>query len=128
MEKAKAKVLGIGGIFFKSEEPGKLASWYKKWLGFDLESGNSSSFKHESLQAGSFSVWAPFNQDTEYFDPGKKDFMINLIVDDLINALVQVKIGGANILDDVQEHEYGMFGWFIDPEGNKIELWQPKKK
>ena len=124
---AKAKVLGIGGIFFKCEEPGKLSSWYKKWLGFDLESGNSSSFKHESLPNGSFSVWAPFSSDTEYFEPAKKDFMINLIVDDLINALVQVKMGGAEVLDDVQEHEYGMFGWFIDPDGNKIELWQPKK-
>jgi len=125
---SKAKVLGIGGIFFKSEEPGKLAAWYKKWLGFEIESGNSSLFKHESLPNGSFSVWAPFSSDTEYFEPAKKDFMINLIVDDLINALVQVKMGGAEVLDDVQEHEYGMFGWFIDPDGNKIELWQPKKK
>ncbi len=125
---SKAKVLGIGGIFFKSEEPGKLAAWYKKWLDFEIESGYSASFKHEPLPEKSFTVWAPFQDSTDYFEPSKKEFMINLIVDDLINALVQVKTGGAQVLDDVREHEYGMFGWFIDPDGNKIELWQPKKK
>ena len=124
---SKAKVLGIGGIFFKSEEPGKLAAWYKKWLGFDIESGFSASFHHNSLPEGSFTVWAPFQDSTDYFEPSGKEFMVNLVVDDLINALVQVKTGGAQVLDDVREHEYGMFGWFIDPDGNKIELWQPKK-
>ena len=124
---SKAKVLGIGGIFFKSEEPARLASWYKKWLGFDIGSGSSSTFNHKSLPEDSFTVWAPFREDTDYFEHSEKDFMINLIVDDLINALVQVKTGGATVLDDVHEHKYGMFGWFIDPDGNKVELWQPKK-
>lgn len=124
---SKAKVLGIGGIFFKSKDPELLASWYKKCLGFDIESGFSATFNNKTLPDGSFSVWSPFREDTDYFEPSKKGFMINLVVDDLINALVQVKKGGGDVLDDVQEHEYGMFGWIIDPDGNKVELWQPKK-
>ena len=121
-----AKVLGIGGIFFKSKDPENLAAWYKKFLNFDLESLTVSTFKPSSIPDGGFTVWSPFEESTDYFNPGKKDFMINLIVDDLIQALFQVKQGGGEVLDDVQEHEYGMFGWFIDPDGNKVELWQPK--
>lgn len=116
------------GGFFKSKDPERLAQWYKKHLGFNLESPKASSFKTGSNPPGSFTVWAPFEESTEYFDPGKKDFMINLIVDDLINALVQVKTGCAEIMDDVQEQEYGMFDWFVDPEGNNVELWQLNSK
>ena len=121
-----AKVLGIGGIFFKSRDPENLAAWYKKCLGFDLESDKATTFRHDKIPNSAFCVWSPFEQDTTYFEPGKKEFMINLIVDDLIEVIVQIKKGGGEIIDDVQEHEYGMFGWFIDPEGNKVELWQPK--
>lgn len=122
-----AKVLGIGGVFFKSDNPEILAAWYKKCLGFDLKSDKVSTFSPDNIPNSAFSVWSPFEQGTDYFEPGKKDFMINLIVDDLIEALVQIKKGGGEIIDDVQEHEYGLFGWFIDPDGNKVELWQPKQ-
>ena len=121
-----AKALGIGGIFFKSKDPENLAAWYKKCLGFDLESEGVSTFDPVNLPGGAFTVWSPFEQSTKYFEPGKKDFMINLIVDDLVQALFQVKQAGGEVIDDVQEHEYGLFGWFIDPDGNKVELWQPK--
>ncbi|MGI9534283.1 MAG: VOC family protein [Thermodesulfobacteriota bacterium] len=121
-----AKVIGIGGIFFKSNDPEKLAEWYKKCLGFVLESEKVSTFKPENMPDGAFAVWSPFDLTTEYFEPSKKEYMINLIVDDLVQALFQVKQGGGEIIDDVQKYEYGLFGWFIDPDGNKIELWQPK--
>jgi len=72
--------------YFKSEEPGKLASWYKKWLGFYMESENPSSFKYVLMPEGSFTLWAPFESSTEYFDPVKKGFMINIIVDNALQG------------------------------------------
>jgi predicted enzyme related to lactoylglutathione lyase len=69
-------------------------------------------------------VWAPFKHDTEYFAP-EKSFMFNLVVDDLDGVLAQVKEGGAEVVEKIEEMEYGRFGWFFDPEGNKVELWEP---
>ncbi|MCZ6918544.1 MAG: VOC family protein [Gemmatimonadetes bacterium] len=119
-----AKVLGLGGVFFKSQDREQLAAWYEKWLGFSLEPNKSSSFAAEHLPAGAYSVWSPFAADTKYLDPGTKSFMINLIVDDLDGMLARVKEGGGDIVGDIEEGEYGRFGWFMDPEGNKVELWQ----
>ena len=122
-----AKVLGIGGLFFKSKNPSGLADWYSKTLGLPVNPGSTSSvLKIEQLPQEGFTVWSTFDENTDYFEPCKNSFMINFIVDDLIESLVQVKKAGGEVLDDVHEHEYGMFGWFLDPEGNKVELWQPK--
>ena len=73
----------------------------------------------------SFIVWSPFPEATDYFRPSAREFMFNLIVDDLDAALGQVHLGGAQVVGEVEEHEYGRFGWFVDPDGNKVELWQP---
>jgi len=78
-----------------------------------------------TLPTRSFTVWSPFPANTDYFSPSTREFMFNLIVDDLDGALGQVHLGGAQVVGEVEEHEYGRFGWFIDPEGNKVELWQP---
>lgn len=122
-----AKVLGIGGVFFKSENPEKLGHWYKTYLGLDInpEYGGTSFFA-DGLPDGSYSVWSPFKKDTSYFEPSKNPYMINLIVDDLTQALDQVVEGGATLHGEPEDLEYGLFGWFVDPEGNKVELWQPK--
>ncbi len=120
-----AKVLTIGGVFFKSEDPKSLCAWYEKWLQFKLEPDhNSAAFKAAGLPESAYAVWAPFPKSTFYFAPGEQQFMLNLMVDDLDGALAQVEEGGAERVGEIEECEYGRFGWFLDPEGNKVELWQ----
>ncbi|MCV6606021.1 MAG: VOC family protein [Porticoccaceae bacterium] len=121
-----AKALGIGGIFFKSDNPKQLAQWYKRWLDVPLMEGYEfASFLPDTMPANSCGVWSPFKADTDYFAPSDQTFMFNLIVDDLDGALAQVVEGGAKLAGDIDEQDYGRFGWFIDPDGNKVELWQP---
>ncbi len=123
-----AKVLGIGGIFFKSPDPQKLCQWYAQWLGFNIESESDMSFvpfRPGSMPANGYTVWSAFNSTTCYFSPSDKEFMFNLVVDNLADALKQVRAGGAEEVGDIEKSEYGRFGWFMDPDGNKVELWQP---
>lgn len=119
------KVKAIGGIFFKCEDPKALADWYEKHLGLDISEYGFSMFKPESMPSGGFTLWTPFKADTDYFGKGPQQFMLNLIVDDVRGALAQVKEGGAEIVGDVDDTDYGVFGWFIDPAGYKVELWTP---
>ena len=120
-----AKVLGVGGVFFKSRDPKRLAKWYSKHLGIQLEMEAAASFKPASMPAGGVTVWSVFAASTPYFRPSKKPFMVNLVVDDLDGALQQVERGGARLVGKVEEYSYGRFGWFLDPDRNKVELWQP---
>ncbi len=121
-----AQVLGIGGVFFRARDPKSLAAWYATHLGVTIDpSFGGSSFLPEDLPKGAYSIWSPFPHDTKYFEPSPNDYMINLIVDDLDEALDQVKEGGAEIHGEPEHHGFGLFGWFTDPEGNKVELWQP---
>jgi predicted enzyme related to lactoylglutathione lyase len=122
-----AKVLGVGGVFFKSEDPEKLGAWYRKWLGVPVEPPYGASFRPDATPPGGFTVWAPFRKETEYFNPSHRQFMFNLMVDDLDGALAQVREGGAETVGGIMEEDYGRFGWFMDPEGNKVELWEPKE-
>jgi predicted enzyme related to lactoylglutathione lyase len=123
-----AKVLGIGGVFFKSKDPEKLSKWYEKWLGFEVDPDSGVLFHPERMPENAVTVWSPFADDTDYFAPSGKDFMLNLVVDDLEGALSQVAEGGASLIGTMEEYEYGRFGRFMDPEGNKIELWEPAHK
>jgi len=120
-----AKVLGLGGVFFKTTDPAKLGQWYKEWLDLPVVHPYGACLKHDRLPAAGYSVWSPFKRDTTYFAPSEQTFMINLIVDDLDGCLARVREGGAEVMSDVEDSEFGRFGWFIDPEGNKVELWQP---
>ena len=120
-----AKVVGLGGVFFKADDPEKLGQWYKVWLELPVEHPYGACLKHEQLPAGQYSVWSPFKKDTTYFAPSDQTFMINLIVDDLDGCLARVRESGATVMPDVEDSEFGRFGWFVDPEGNKVELWQP---
>jgi len=120
-----AKTLGVGGVFFRAADPQALAEWYARWLGFELESERGAHFLPEHMPSGGFTVWGAFDRNSEYFK-ATQNFMINLVVDDLEGALRQVREGGAAVIGDIQEHEQGLFGWFEDPEGNQVELWQPK--
>lgn len=120
-----AKVIGLGGIFFKSKDPKALTAWYAKWLNIPVDEQGYVSLFPSTMPAGGFSVWSPFKQDTQYFQPSDQAFMMNLVVDDLEQALKQVVDGGAELAGEPEAHEYGKFGWFIDPDGNKVELWEP---
>lgn len=120
------KVKGLGGVFFKCEDPDGLKQWYKTHLGFDMDDYGCTVFKPESLPEKAYSVWSPFKSNTNYLEPSERGFMINLIVDDVKTALQQAKDGGAEVVGDIIDEEYGVFGWFIDPAGIKIELWTPK--
>ncbi|HMD81847.1 MAG TPA: VOC family protein [Anaerolineales bacterium] len=121
-----AKVLGVGGVFFKSPDPKKLYDWYAKWLGMEFEDWGLAYFPKD-YPPNSQTVWSAFDATTKYFEPTEKGFMFNLIVDNLEEALKQVKEGGAEIVGEIEKMEYGSFGWFMDPEGNKVELWEPVK-
>ncbi|WP_347262460.1 VOC family protein [Rudaea sp.] len=122
------RVTGIGGIFFKSKDPKALAEWYRVHLGFDLEAWGGTVFRWASADnpgGVGTTVWSPFKADTNYFEPGPAPFMINYRVADLHALLAALRSEGCNVLDKVDESEYGKFGWVIDPDGNKLELWQP---
>jgi catechol 2,3-dioxygenase-like lactoylglutathione lyase family enzyme len=122
------RVTGIGGIFFKCKDPKALGAWYREHLGIDVQEWGGAAFRWASADNPSgtgTTIWSPFKEETEYFGPGKASFMINYRVDDLHALLAQLRSEGCEVDAKVDESEYGKFGWVIDPDGNKIELWQP---
>ena len=121
-----AKVLGVGGVFFKSHDPKRLYDWYAKWLGMEFKAWGTA-FYPKTMPANGQTVWSAFDAKTNYFSPSGKDFMFNLVVDDLVEALKQVREGGAEMIGGIEKLEYGMFGWFMDPDRNKVELLEPAK-
>jgi predicted enzyme related to lactoylglutathione lyase len=127
-DSARGRVLGVGGIFFRSTNPGRLGKWYADHLGFDVEAWGDTrgtSFSPSGMPATAFTVWSAFAADTEYFGDSGQGYMINLVVDDLDEALQNVADGGAQVLEEREEHDFGRFGWFMDPDGNRVELWEP---
>ncbi len=123
-----ANVLGIGGVFFKCKDRTSLIDWYERHLGMRHNEHGGIEFPLQAAPKDGYCVWGPFSGDTEYFAPSNKEFMINLMVDDVAGVLKKVQAGGAEIVGEIEQHPYGEFGWFIDPEGNKIEIWKPATK
>jgi len=122
-----AKVLGLGGVFFKCEDPAALAAWYRDHLGLDVTEWNGVPFDPDADDGpGKAIIWGPFKADTDYFDPSTRAVMINFRVDDLEGVLDRARAGGAEIVGEIVAYDYGRFGWFVDPAGFKIELWEPK--
>ena len=124
------RVLGIGGIFFKANDTEKLAEWYRKHLGLQVEDWGGVSFQEGasanlSPRRQSHIVWSPFEADTGYFAPSEKPFMINYRVHDLAAMLAQLRSAGVEVDEKTEESEFGKFGWLTDPEGTRIELWEP---
>jgi predicted enzyme related to lactoylglutathione lyase len=117
------RVTGIGGIFFKSDDPKKLKEWYNKHLGI----GEVFKWKDPENESAppAVTAWSPFKQDTTYFAPSNKPFMFNYRVANLEALLEVLKEEGVQIVAPMEIHSYGKFGWIMDPEGNKIELWEP---
>jgi predicted enzyme related to lactoylglutathione lyase len=123
-----AKVLGIGGVFLKADDPERLIGWYERHLGLRREAGHVAIFpwRHaDDPERKGMTVWSLFRRDTDYFGPGGQAGMINYIVDDLDGVLTGLRSAGIEVDDRTEESEYGRFGWAVDPEGNRIELWEP---
>ena len=116
------RVTGIGGIFFKARDPEALREWYKRHLGVDVQAWGGAAFTWGSTGT---TVWSVNPMDTEYFAPSTATFMINYRVDDLAAVLHALREEGCNVIDKAEESEFGKFGWVMDPENNKVELWQP---
>jgi len=120
------RVTGIGGIFFKARDPAALRAWYQKHLGIDVQDWGGAVFAwsgDDGKPSGGTTVWSVGNG--EYFAPSSAPFMINYRVADLDALLRTLRGEGCQVLERSEDSEYGKFGWVIDPEGNKIELWQP---
>ena len=119
-----AGVTGFGGFFFKAQDPQALNAWYAKHLGLQIEKFGGAKFNEDTARPGCI-VWTPFKQDTQYFAPSDKPYMMNFRVDDLHALLAQLRGAGVQVDARVDESEYGRFGWIMDPEGNRVELWEP---
>ena len=121
------KVTGIGGIFFFSDEPEKTREWYAENLGLKVNPyGSSFEFRNANRPDEiNYLQWSPFKKDDPYFQPSKKEFMINYRVQNLEGLLEKLKANGVAVLDEVETYDYGKFVHIMDDEGNKIELWEP---
>ena len=123
-----ARVTGIGGIFFKSKgDKGALVEWYQKYLGISLEGwgGAVLSWPDDKAEDRGLTVWHIAERDTKWFSPSDSSFMINYRVDNLDEMLAQLRAGGVEIIQGPESHENGKFAWIMDPDGNKVELWEP---
>lgn len=124
----EGKVTGIGGLFFKCENPSELKEWYKTHLGFNTNDWGCTFWWKDKNGTDASTQWSPFETHTDYFNPSKKDYMFNYRVDNLEALIEQLKHEGVTIVGEIEKYKYGKFGWILDPEGNKIELWEPIDK
>jgi predicted enzyme related to lactoylglutathione lyase len=122
------RVTGIGGIFFKARDPVALRAWYRKHLGVDVLDWGGAAFRwtdDDGKPVGGTTIWSVSEQGGDHFAPSTASFMVNYRVADLRALLAALQAEGCNVLDRTDDSEYGKFGWVIDPEGNKVELWEP---
>lgn len=122
------RVTGVGGIFFKARDPKALGAWYKRHLGVDVQDWGGATFDWvdgDGKPVAGTTAWLITSTGSKKFAPGTATFMVNYRVADLVALIQALRDEGCNVVDEVQDSEYGKFGWVIDPEGNKIELWEP---
>ncbi len=122
------RVTGIGGIFFTARDPKALQAWYKRHLGIDVQDWGGTAFRWtdaEGKPVGGMTVWSIGSAEGDAFAPSAAPFMVNYRVADLHALLAALREEGCDVLEKVDESEYGKFGWVMDPEGNKVELWEP---
>lgn len=130
MAARRPKVTGIGGLFFKSRDPAVLGSWYANLLGVPVEGWGGAAFRwreHAAPHREAQTVWSPFKADTQYFAPSQASFMVNFRVADLDAMRAWLISEGVEVDPRIEDSEFGRFGWCMDPEGNRIELWQPPR-
>mgnify|MGYP001792225982 CR=1 FL=1 len=124
----KNRVTGLGGFFFKTKNPDKIKNWYKTHLGIPTDRYGWTFWWKDQEGNDCSTQWSPMNNATTYFQPSEKPFMMNFRVENLLGLLAELKKEGVTIVGEVEEYDYGKFGWIIDPEENKIELWEPVDK
>ena len=123
-----ARITGIGGIFFKSRnDNAALAAWYRKHLGMQIESFGGAILKwpDDKAEDNGLTVWHVAEKESDWFSPSDSSFMINYRVDNLDDMIAQLRADGVEIVGGPESHENGKFAWIMDPEGNKVELWEP---
>ena len=127
MKDTTPKVTGIGGIFFRSKNPKEINEWYGKNLGLAIDDyGSPFEFRNaNNPEEINYLRWSAFEEETDYFNPSEKEFMINYRVQNIEGLVKQLRENGVQIVDSIEEYEYGKFVHIMDPEGNKIELWEP---
>ncbi|CAM2832311.1 VOC family protein [Chryseobacterium flavum] len=120
------RVTAIGGIFFKCKDPEQVNEWYKTHLGLPTSPyGAKFDWKDEESGKKGYTLWSPFKESTQYFEPSAKEFMINYHVENIETLVEELKKEGVTVLDEIATYEYGKFVHILDPEGNKIELFEP---
>ncbi len=115
------RITGIGGISFKARDKARLLAWYRDHLGLDVQDWGGATFEWGK----GHTVWSIFKEDSDYFGPGLQPYMINYRVPNLARMLARLRAEGVAVDDRTEESEFGKFGWIVDPEGNRIELWEP---
>ena len=121
------RVTGIGGVFFKAKDASALRAWYKRHLGIDVQEWGGAAFTwtDDGKPVAGTTAWQINSAASDQFAPSTASFMVNYRVEDLHGLVNALRDEGCNVLDKIDDSEYGKFGWVIDPEGNKVELWQP---
>ena len=125
------RVTGLGGVFFKADNPEKLYTWYEKHLGLQRQGQEAVVFNWRQADdpaKSGMTVWSIFPKDTKYFDPSHSSLMMNFIVEDLDGLLAALREEGVEVDPRREDYDYGRFAWIMDPEGNRIELWEPPKR
>lgn len=122
------RVTGLGGFFFKTPDPTKLKAWYRDHLGLNTDQYGCTFWWKDKEGNDCSTQWSPMKADTSYFEPSKAQFMMNFRVADLAALLAVLKKEGVTVVGEIQEFEYGKFGYILDPDGNKLELWEPVDK
>lgn len=124
----KKRVTGLGGFFFKCEDSENIKQWYKEHLGMDTDRYGYSFWWKDQKGNDCLTQWSPMTERTEYFQPSQKQFMMNFRVENLEELLEVLKAEGVTVVGEIESYDYGKFGWILDPEGNKLELWEPIDK
>jgi catechol 2,3-dioxygenase-like lactoylglutathione lyase family enzyme len=120
-------ITGIGGVFFKAKDPKALAAWYRDVLGMPVQAWGGAALHYDAARHPPASAWSVFSTSSNYFAPSTREFMINYTVDDMDAIVRRLRAKGVEILKRDDQDPNGRFAWILDPEGNKIELWQPKR-
>ena len=120
-------ITGVGGVFFKAKDPKALAAWYRDVLGLPLEAWGGAALRYDAPSHPPALGWNAFPASTKYFAPSTSDFMINYAVDDMDAIVARLTAKGVTVLKRTDDDTSGRFAWLLDPEGNKIELWEPKR-
>jgi len=121
------RITGIGGVFFKAKDPNALAAWYRDVLGMPVQSWGGAALHYDAQNHPTAAAWSAFAASTNYFAPSTAPFMVNYTVDDMDAIVARLKDRNVEILKRDDSDDNGRFAWVVDPEGNKVELWEPKR-